>query len=153
MDEEDGKMRKMNTQVPVEWLWYHLIRPRLGKDHSIGLKGYELAKRENWWIEWWHKRGGESLDTTELRLLLDMTHKSNKGRNGGLKGRTADAEGCWYSRSQFVAGCDAPVQQRSSLDPLLDITHKSNGKEVLLGANHTKKREVRIHLKVPKIIT
>ncbi|KAF3522085.1 hypothetical protein F2Q69_00050914 [Brassica cretica] len=29
-----------------------------------------------------------------------------------------------------VAGCEAPVQQRSNLDPLLDMTHKSNGKEV-----------------------
>ena len=24
-----------------------LIRPKIGKDHSTGLKGYELAKREN----------------------------------------------------------------------------------------------------------
>uniref|UniRef100_M4DFA4 Uncharacterized protein n=1 Tax=Brassica campestris TaxID=3711 RepID=M4DFA4_BRACM len=61
-----------------------------------------------------------------------MTHKSNKGRNGGSKGRTADAEGYLYSQSQFVAGCDAPVQQRSNLDPFLDMTHNSNGKEIIV---------------------
>ena len=28
-----------------------LIRPKIGKDHSIVLREYELAKMENWWIE------------------------------------------------------------------------------------------------------
>ena len=31
--------------------------------------------------------------------------------------------------NQFVAGCDAPVQQTGDLEPLLDMTHKTNGQE------------------------
>ena len=64
----------VSTAVP------YVIHPKLGKDNSIGLKGYDLAKREKWWIEWWHKRCGRSLNSTRPQLLLDMTHKSNKGR-------------------------------------------------------------------------
>ena len=31
--------------------------------------------------------------------------------------------------NQIVAGCDAPVQQRGDLEPLPDMTHKTNGQE------------------------
>ena len=47
-----------------------------------------------------------------------------------MKGRTAVAERLLIFPNYFVAGYDASVQQRSKLDPLLDMTHKSNEKEV-----------------------
>ncbi|KAF3573689.1 hypothetical protein F2Q69_00058152 [Brassica cretica] len=41
----ESKIETLNLTLIEERL--KLIRPKLGKDHSIGLKGYELAKREN----------------------------------------------------------------------------------------------------------
>ena len=54
-------------------------------------------------------------------------------------GRTKVAEWPLIFPNQIVAGCDSPVQQRGNLEPLLDMTHKTNGQGRLLGANHTKK--------------
>ncbi|KAF3503502.1 hypothetical protein F2Q69_00043058 [Brassica cretica] len=46
-----------------------------------------------------------------------------------MMGRTKVAEWPFIFPNQFVAGCDAPVQQRGDLEPLLDMTHKTNGQE------------------------
>ena len=51
-------------------------------------------------------------------------------RTDGMMGRTAVAERLLIFPNYFFAGYDAPVQQRSKLDLLLDMTHKSNEKEV-----------------------
>ena len=56
-----------------------------------------------------------------------------------MRGRTKVAEWPLIFPNQIVAGCDSPVQQRGNLEPLLDMTHKTNGQGRLLGANHTKK--------------
>ena len=56
-----------------------------------------------------------------------------------MRGRTKVAEWPLIFPNQIVAGCDSPVQQRGDLEPLLDMTHKTNGQGRLLGANHTKK--------------
>ena len=44
-------------------------------------------------------------------------------------GRTKVADWLLIFPNQFVAGCDALVQQRGDLEPLLDMTHKTNGQE------------------------
>lgn len=70
-----------------------------------------------------------------------------------MRGRTKVAEWPLIFSNQIVAGCDSPVQQRGNLEPLLDMTHKTNGQGRLLGANHTKKtrkvlsKEQRVRLK------
>ena len=46
-----------------------------------------------------------------------------------MMGPTKVAEWPLIFPNQFVAGCDAPVQQRGDLEPLLDMTHKTNGQE------------------------
>lgn len=54
---------------------------------------------------------------------------NSEGELDGLKGRTKVAQWPLIFPNQFVAGWDAPVQQKGSLDPLVDMTHKTNGKE------------------------
>ncbi|KAF3552963.1 hypothetical protein F2Q69_00012801 [Brassica cretica] len=54
---------------------------------------------------------------------------NSNGELDGMKGRTKVAEWPSIFPSQSIAGWDAPVQQKGDLDPLLDMTHKSNGKE------------------------
>ncbi|KAF3570486.1 hypothetical protein F2Q69_00061542 [Brassica cretica] len=56
-----------------------------------------------------------------------------------MRGRTKVAEWPLIFPNQIVAGCDSPVQQRGNLEPLLDMTHKTNRQGRLLGASHTKK--------------
>ena len=46
-----------------------------------------------------------------------------------MMGRTKVTKGLLIFPTQFVVGCDAPVQQRGNLKPLLDMTHKTNGKQ------------------------
>ena len=53
-------------------------------------------------------------------------------------GRTKVADWPLIFPNQFVAGCDAPVQQRGDLEPLLDMLTRPTDKKSLLGANHTK---------------
>ncbi|KAF2531520.1 hypothetical protein F2Q70_00029254 [Brassica cretica] len=55
---------------------------------------------------------------------------NSEWRTDGMKGRTAVAERLLIFLNYFVAGYDASVQQRSKLDPFLDMMHKSNEKEV-----------------------
>ncbi|KAF2592462.1 hypothetical protein F2Q70_00043074 [Brassica cretica] len=64
---------------------------------------------------------------------------NSKRRSDGMRGRTKVAEWPLIFPNQIVAGCDSPVQQRGNLEPLLDMTHKTNRQGRLLGASHTKK--------------
>ena len=64
-------------------------------------------------------------------------------RTDGMMGRTTVAERLLIFPNYFVAGYDAPVQQKSKLGPLLYMTHKSNEKRgVNLDLTTPKKREV-----------
>ncbi|KAF3584742.1 hypothetical protein F2Q69_00031120 [Brassica cretica] len=73
---------------------------------------------------------------TRPDLRKDM---NSKRRSDGLRGRTKVAEWPLIFPNQIVVGCDSPVQQRGNLEPLLDMTHKTNRQGRLLGASHTKK--------------
>ena len=44
-------------------------------------------------------------------------------------GRTKVADWPLIFPNQIVTGYDAPVQQSGDLEPLLDMTHKTNGQE------------------------
>ncbi|CAN6871591.1 unnamed protein product [Brassica oleracea] len=61
-----------------------VMRPRLGNDHSAGLRGYELAKRENCPTkeEMVDRRIAQQMrkaaDIPEANLLPDVEHRSNK---------------------------------------------------------------------------
>ena len=46
-----------------------------------------------------------------------------------MMGPTKVAEWPLIFPNQFVAGCDAPVQQRGDQKPLADMTLKTNGQE------------------------
>ncbi|KAF3565209.1 hypothetical protein DY000_02015580 [Brassica cretica] len=72
-------------------------------------------------------------DTTLIRLKR-ITRPDWKGyelrrRTDGMMGRTKVAEWPLIFPNQFVAGCDAPLQQRGDLELLLDMTHKTNRQE------------------------
>ena len=58
-----------------------------------------------------------------------------------MRGRTKVAEWPLIFPNQIVAGCDSPVQQRGDLEPLLDMTHKTNGQGRVHGATTPRKLE------------
>ena len=81
-------------------------------------------------------------DTTLIRLRKDHStgwkRYELQRRTDGTMGCTKVTEWPLIFPNQIVAGCDTPVQQRGDLEPLFDMTHKTNGQGRSLGANHTK---------------
>ena len=57
-----------------------VIRPKLGKEHSAGLRDINSPKEKTGGLNGDTRGAKKSLDTTRLQLLLDMMHKSNKRR-------------------------------------------------------------------------